>query len=499
VRDGKLHVYWCYPGKDITDGLVPVECDADCVEMIKASSTVKTLALFVDHTNFLRNIRADVILNGAPNFPLVISPSKLPRRFDTTAGPSSSSDVSFADKGKSPEFVPDEVQPDDSNSEQDSDFYDSDYNVEEGDDDLFAENIDTSLNDNNEKEFCYERENEVALDDEDLNLGNEERQNLKNKFKPFDPEIDMANPTFRAGMTFSGVEELRKALAAYSIRNRVPIRKVKNDKTRLNDVCSDGCPWMLKASADTRQGGFCITAYSAKHDCEGVWPLEALTAKILQETFIHEFRDNQKLGLQSFAAKVQREFNMCPTRFKLSRARKAALLQIHGDEIGQFNQLLDYGQELRRSNPGSKFFLTTNSVNDPRSADHREHLATVYWSYDACKRGFLAGCRPLICLDGCHIKTRYKGVLLTAVGIDPNDCIFPVAFGLVEVECTSSWEWFLQNLKDDLNITNTSPWTLMSDKQKVISHSFCDAQIANFISQIHHCNCVFIFELYMVS
>jgi hypothetical protein len=96
-------------------------------------------------------------------------------------------------------------------------------------------------------------------------------------------------------------------------------------------------------------------------------------------------------------------------------------------------------------------------------------LATIYWSYDACKRGLLAGCKPFICLDGCHIKTRYKGQLLTAVGVDPNDCIYPIAFGLVEVECTSSWEWFLNNLKDDLNITNTSPWTIMSDKQKVTS------------------------------
>jgi hypothetical protein len=87
---------------------------------------------------------------------------------------------------------------------------------------------------------------------------------------------------------------------------------------------------------------------------------------------------------------------------------------------------------------------------------------------DACKRGFLAGCRPLICIDVCHIKTRYKGEFLTAVGIDPNDCIFHIAFGLAKVECTSSWEWFLTNLKEDLNITNTSPWTVMSDKQKVI-------------------------------
>jgi hypothetical protein len=99
----------------------------------------------------------------------------------------------------------------------------------------------------------------------------------------------------------------------------------------------------------------------------------------------------------------------------------------------------------------------------------QKNICQLYtdWSYDACTRGFLKGCRPFICIDGCHIKTRYKGQLLTAVGVDPNDCIFPIAMGLVEVECTSAWEWFLTTLKDDLNITNTSPFTIMSDKQKV--------------------------------
>jgi hypothetical protein len=51
---------------------------------------------------------------------------------------------------------------------------------------------------------------------------------------------------------------------------------------------------------------------------------------------------------------------------------------------------------------------------------------------------------------GCHIKTKFGGQLLTAVGIDPNDCIFPIAMAVVEVESMKTWTWFLQSLKQDL-------------------------------------------------
>jgi hypothetical protein len=40
------------------------------------------------------------------------------------------------------------------------------------------------------------------------------------------------------------------------------------------------------------------------------------------------------------AAKVLRKYKMFPKRWKLSRARKAALLQIHGDEEGQLRMLM---------------------------------------------------------------------------------------------------------------------------------------------------------------
>jgi hypothetical protein len=130
--------------------------------------------------------------------------------------------------------------------EEDYEIFDSDYDAEDGDDDLFADNVDKSVNDHNEKEICVDLEDDDALDDDELNLGEDKSKHLKNKIKAFDLEIDMDNPTFRLGMLFSGVEEVRKALSTYSIRNRVKITKVRNERRRLEAICVPGCPWMLK-------------------------------------------------------------------------------------------------------------------------------------------------------------------------------------------------------------------------------------------------------------
>jgi hypothetical protein len=68
-------------------------------------------------------------------------------------------------------------------------------------------------------------------------------------------------------------------------------------------------------------------------------------------------------------------------------------------------------------------------------------------------------------VDGCHLKTKYGGQLLIAVGRDPNDQYFPLAFGVVETETKESWRWFLQQLMDDVGQDNR--FVFISDQQKV--------------------------------
>jgi hypothetical protein len=54
---------------------------------------------------------------------------------------------------------------------------------------------------------------------------------------------------------------------------------------------------------------------------------------------------------------------------------------------------------------------------------------------------------------------------LIAVGRDPNDQYFPLAFGVVETETKESWRWFIQLLLEDVGQHNR--FVFISDQQKV--------------------------------
>jgi hypothetical protein len=58
---------------------------------------------------------------------------------------------------------------------------------------------------------------------------------------------------------------LRKALTAYSVNERVKIRKSRNEATRLDAHCQEHCPWMMKALQDGRTEAIVVRKYCSNH------------------------------------------------------------------------------------------------------------------------------------------------------------------------------------------------------------------------------------------
>nr|GFB53977.1 hypothetical protein [Tanacetum cinerariifolium] len=90
----------------------------------------------------------------------------------------------------------------------------------------------------------------------------------------------------------------------------------------------------------------------------------------------------------------------------------------------------------------------------------------MYVCLAVVREEFLDRCRKYLGLDGYFLKGVVKGMLLTAVGKDANNQMFPLEWGIVETESQSSWTWFLKHLKVDINTKDGGEWTFMSDKQK---------------------------------
>ncbi|KAK2457356.1 hypothetical protein QL285_004634 [Trifolium repens] len=143
-------------------------------------------------------------------------------------------------------------------------------------------------------------------------------------------------------------------------------------------------------------------------------------------------------------------------------------------------ELRRYGDELRRV---CKQNTVKIGVERPIGSLH-PRFASFYLCFDGCKKGFNNGCRPFIGVDGCHLKTKYGGQLLIAVGRDPNDQYFPLAFGIVETETKESWRWFIQLLMEDIG--QDKRIVFISDQQKglvavfdEIHYSKCDVLMNN--------------------
>nr|XP_043638468.1 uncharacterized protein LOC122609490 [Erigeron canadensis] len=90
----------------------------------------------------------------------------------------------------------------------------------------------------------------------------------------------------------------------------------------------------------------------------------------------------------------------------------------------------------------------------------------VFWAFGPAINAFQM-CRPVISVDGTHLKGSYKGNMLVAVAKDANNSILPIAFTIVDEETVDSWCWFFEQLRC---VVQDKQLCVISDRHRGIIH-----------------------------
>lgn len=280
----------------------------------------------------------------------------------------------------------------------------------------------------------------------------------------FNERTDMKDPKFQLGMMFSSANSFRAAVQKLAILQRKPVVQCRNYGKRVKYVCKGvECKWKIYASTMQDNNTYQVKTYLSTHTCPSTFKQRYVNSKWIAEHYENEIRMNPTWPLRAFRKKVINDWGCEVSTFAVGRAKKKALEVIQGNHKAHYGKLWDYVNAVTQAMPDSTIDLV---LDEPEIGVNSRRFRRIYVCLGPLKKGFTKGCRPIIGLDGCHLKEPFGGQLLTAVGCDSNDGMYPIVWAVVEAENSETWNWFINFLALDVNIINSGGWTFISDRQK---------------------------------
>ena len=238
------------------------------------------------------------------------------------------------------------------------------------------------------------------------------------------------------------------------------------------------CQWRCLLSTNSRTNSWQIASLNNVHSCPPRRDNKLVTAARIAEKYEKFIMANPTWSLETMRSAVQEEMFVDVSISKLKRAKSIVMQKVLDATKGQYQVLYRYQLELLRSNPGSTIIIMKEPNVEPPV------FQRMYIALDACKKGFTAGCRKVVGLDGCFFKGATNGELLCALGRDANNQMYPIAWAVVEKENNASWDWFCDILFRDIGVQGGDDWVFISDQQKGILTA-----VAKWAPNAEHRNC----------
>ncbi|XP_023750315.1 uncharacterized protein LOC111898645 [Lactuca sativa] len=223
--------------------------------------------------------------------------------------------------------------------------------------------------------------------------------------------------------------DLKHLLSNYVVANGHKLLYEKSDSTRLLVRCckceeKSKCPFRLWETWMSKEISFLIKSLIFEHNCCRAFNLGAmvtysLIGKQLMETII----DNPRISYRNLAVAILRDFYLKVSFGQCRNAKKFPMDEIEGSLVAHNEKLRTYGLELLRTNPGSIVKFDVDIM-----PDSTVYFSMMYICLKDVKDGWMEDCKRVIGVDVCFLKGLCRGEILSVVGRDANNQMYPLAW-----------------------------------------------------------------------
>ncbi|XP_056695664.1 uncharacterized protein [Spinacia oleracea] len=297
-------------------------------------------------------------------------------------------------------------------------------------------------------------------------------------------DTDFNTFKWSVGQRFPERKAFKDAVAMYGVlqgRNIYFVVSDRNRQQRLGVKCVKGCPFYVYASWDSRRAILVVRRVIGEHICHrNMKKNRQLKANWVAQQFLEVFKARPHWPAREIMESVRRAFKVLISRNLAYKIKYAAHKMLHGSMHEHYKKVGGYIEALKSTSPGTDIELVT----DPTKQTVPPVFQRLFTCFEGLQKGWKLGCRKVICIDACFLKTFLGGQLLVAVGRDGNDQMYPIAWAVAEGENNNSWEWFMIKLQKCLDLDDGEGIAVISDEHVAIINA-----VASVLPKAEHRHC----------
>lgn len=207
------------------------------------------------------------------------------------------------------------------------------------------------------------------------------------------------------------------------------------------------CPWCLHARRPKYETHWIVSKVET-HSCllgSVLLRHRNLTSTFIANVMYGEIVKKTDLEAKHIMVAIEQKFKYKISYAKAWRAKQKTLERRFGSFETSYDNLSRMLQVLQDMNPGT--YITVKDKPSKRPPLGFMVLQRAFLAFGPCIDAF-RHMLPIISVDGTFLIEKYKSMILTAIGVDGNNQILPLAIAFVESENFDNRLWFLRHLKE---------------------------------------------------